>query len=27
VPVPEVVVGVLADDCLKIIQTFFSERR
>jgi tRNA(adenine34) deaminase len=26
-PVPEVVAGVLADDCLKIIQTFFSERR
>ncbi len=27
VPVPEVVAGVLAGDCLKIIQTFFSERR
>ena len=26
-PVPEVVGGVLADECLKIIQTFFSERR
>jgi tRNA(adenine34) deaminase len=26
-PVPEVVGGVLADECLKIIQTFFKERR
>ena len=26
-PVPEVVGGVLAGDCLKIIQTFFSEHR
>src|SRR5690349_16389047 len=24
-PVPEVIGGVLADECLKIIQTFFSE--
>ena len=27
VPVPEVVGGVLAAECLKIIRTFFSERR
>ena len=27
VPVPEVIGGVLADECLKIIRTFFSERR
>ena len=27
VPVPEVIVGVLAAECLKIIRTFFSERR
>lgn len=27
VPVPEVVGGVLADECLKMIRTFFSERR
>ena len=26
-PVPEVIGGVLADECLKIIRTFFSERR
>jgi len=26
-PVPEVIGGVLGDDCLKIIQTFFSEHR
>ena len=26
-PVPEVISGVLADETLKIIQTFFSERR
>ena len=26
-PVPEVVGGVLAGECLKIIQTFFKERR
>jgi tRNA(adenine34) deaminase len=26
-PVPEVVGGVLADECLKMIRTFFSERR
>ena len=26
-PVPEVIGGVLAGECLKIIQTFFSERR
>ena len=26
-PVPEVIGGVLADESLKIIQTFFSERR
>lgn len=26
-PVPEVVVGVLADECLNVIRTFFSERR
>jgi tRNA(adenine34) deaminase len=26
-PVPEVVGGVLADDCLNVIRTFFSERR
>ena len=27
VPVPEVIGGVLAAECLKIIRTFFSERR
>ena len=27
VPVPEVVGGVLAAECLKIIRTFFAERR
>ena len=27
VPVPEVIGGVLAGECLKIIRTFFSERR
>ena len=27
VPVPEVIGGVLADDCLKMIRTFFAERR
>ena len=27
VPVPEVIGGVLADECLKIIRTFFAERR
>jgi tRNA(adenine34) deaminase len=27
VPVPEVIGGVLAPECLKIIRTFFSERR
>jgi tRNA(adenine34) deaminase len=26
-PVPEVIGGVLADECLKIIRTFFTERR
>jgi tRNA(adenine34) deaminase len=26
-PVPEVIGGVLGDECLKIIRTFFSERR
>ena len=26
-PVPEVIGGVLAGECLKIIRTFFSERR
>jgi|SRR5579875_2941630 tRNA(adenine34) deaminase len=26
-PVPEVIGGVLADECLKVIRTFFSERR
>ncbi len=26
-PVPEVIGGVLADECLKIIRTFFQERR
>ena len=26
-PWPEVIVGVLADECLGIIRTFFSERR
>jgi tRNA(adenine34) deaminase len=26
-PVPEVIGGVLADECLKIIRTFFAERR
>ena len=26
-PVPEVIGGVLASECLKIIRTFFSERR
>lgn len=26
-PVPEVIAGVLGDECLKIIRTFFSERR
>jgi tRNA(adenine34) deaminase len=27
VPVPEVIGGVLAAECLKIIRTFFAERR
>ena len=27
VPVPEVIGGVLAADCLNVIRTFFSERR
>jgi tRNA(adenine34) deaminase len=27
VPVPEVISGVLADECLNVIRTFFSERR
>jgi len=27
IPVPEVIGGVLSDECLKIIRTFFSERR
>jgi tRNA(adenine34) deaminase len=27
VPVPEVIGGVLADECLNVIRTFFSERR
>lgn len=27
VPVPEVVAGVLATECLNVIRTFFSERR
>jgi tRNA(adenine34) deaminase len=26
-PVPEVIGGVLSDECLKIIRTFFTERR
>jgi tRNA(adenine34) deaminase len=26
-PVPEVIGGVLGDECLKMIRTFFSERR
>ena len=26
-PWPEVVAGVLADDCLEVLRTFFSERR
>jgi tRNA(adenine34) deaminase len=26
-PVPEVIGGVLADECLKMIRTFFAERR
>jgi tRNA(adenine34) deaminase len=26
-PVPEVIGGILGDDCLKMIRTFFSERR
>lgn len=26
-PWPEVIEGVLADECLKVIRTFFSERR
>jgi tRNA(adenine34) deaminase len=26
-PVPEVIGGVLSDECLKVIRTFFSERR
>jgi tRNA(adenine34) deaminase len=26
-PVPEVIGGVLGDECLKVIRTFFSERR
>ncbi len=26
-PVPEVIGGVLGDECLKIIRTFFAERR
>lgn len=26
-PVPEVISGVLGDECLKMIRTFFSERR
>lgn len=26
-PVPEVIGGVLSDECLKLIRTFFSERR
>jgi tRNA(adenine34) deaminase len=27
VPVPEVIGGVLSDECLNVIRTFFSERR
>ena len=27
VPVPEVIGGVLGDECLNVIRTFFSERR
>jgi len=27
VPVPEVIGGVLADDCLAVITSFFAERR
>jgi tRNA(adenine34) deaminase len=27
VPVPEVIGGVLADECLNVIRTFFQERR
>jgi tRNA(adenine34) deaminase len=27
VPVPEVIGGVLSDECLKMIRTFFAERR
>jgi tRNA(adenine34) deaminase len=27
VPVPEVISGVLSDECLNVIRTFFSERR
>ena len=26
-PVPEVIGGVLADECLNVIRSFFSERR
>jgi tRNA(adenine34) deaminase len=26
-PIPEVIGGVLGDECLKVIRTFFSERR
>jgi tRNA(adenine34) deaminase len=27
VPVPEVIAGVLSDECLNVIRTFFTERR
>ncbi len=27
VPVPEVIAGILADECLTVLRTFFSQRR